>query len=239
MSTAYRLYDQLKADPSQEAAARSALAVAGDVHEIKKEYFLIMRGISEVLDQELKSSGMYMDEILHLLKGALTRLGKEKGKEVVCSIHCPHRLYTTSHYAWMSVFRNLFTNARPDPRLFPAGRDHIYHTDTKDRIYGRKDDMMKFYLLDDDRNIRRILTQIITDRELGTVCGAGSNGHEGLEEVFDLKPDIIIADLLMPEMDGITFVEHARPGLPDTAFIMLSQVSSKEMISAAYEAGVR
>ena len=98
--------------------------------------------------------------------------------------------------------------------------------------------MMKFYLLDDDRNIRRILTQIITDRELGTVCGAGSNGHEGLEEVFDLKPDIIIADLLMPEMDGITFVEHARPGLPDTAFIMLSQVSSKEMISAAYEAGV-
>ena len=111
MSTAYRLYDQLKADPSQEAAARSALAVAGDVHEIKKEYFLIMRGISEVLDQELKSSGMYMDEILHLLKGALTRLGKEKGKEVVCSIHCPHRLYTTSHYAWMSVFRNLFTNA--------------------------------------------------------------------------------------------------------------------------------
>lgn len=111
MSTAYRLYDQLKADPSQEAAARSALAVAGDVHEIKKEYFLIMRGISEVLDQELKSSGMYMDEILHLLKGALTRLGKEKGKEVVCSIHCPHKLYTTSHYAWMSVFRNLFTNA--------------------------------------------------------------------------------------------------------------------------------
>ena len=50
--------------------------------------------------------------------------------------------------------------------------------------------------------------------------------------------DIIIVDLLMPEMDGITFVEHARTRLPDTAFIMLSQVSSKEMISAAYEAGV-
>lgn len=97
---------------------------------------------------------------------------------------------------------------------------------------------MNFYLLDDDRNIRRILAQIITDRELGNICGYGSNGHEGLDEVFDLKPDIIIVDLLMPEMDGITFVEHAKPGLPDTAFVMLSQVSSKEMIAAAYEAGI-
>lgn len=98
--------------------------------------------------------------------------------------------------------------------------------------------LMKFYLLDDDKHIRMILKQIITDRELGTVCGTGSNGHEGLEDVFELKPDIIIVDLLMPEMDGITFVEHARTRLPDTAFIMLSQVSSKEMVSAAYEAGI-
>ena len=97
---------------------------------------------------------------------------------------------------------------------------------------------MKFYLLDDDKHVRMILKQIITDRELGTVCGSGSNGHEGLEDVFDLAPDIIIVDLLMPEMDGITFVEQAKAKLPDTAFVMLSQVSSKEMISAAYEAGI-
>ena len=49
---------------------------------------------------------------------------------------------------------------------------------------------MKFYLLDDDKHIRMILKQIITDRELGTVCGTGSNGHEGLEDVFELKPDM-------------------------------------------------
>ena len=42
----------------------------------------------------------------------------------------------------------------------------------------------------------------------------------------------------MPEMDGITFVKCARHLLPDTAFIMLSQVSSKEMIASAYAAGI-
>lgn len=47
--------------------------------------------------------------------------------------------------------------------------------------------LMKFYLLDDDKHIRMILKQIITDRELGTVCGTGSNGHEGLEDVFELN----------------------------------------------------
>lgn len=111
MNTAYRLYEELKKQPGQESFARSALAVAGDIHEIKKEYLLIMRGISEVLDQELKSSGMYMEEILILMKDALIRLGKEKEKDVTVALHCSGRLYTTRHYAWMSVFRNLFTNA--------------------------------------------------------------------------------------------------------------------------------
>lgn len=70
-----------------------------------------MRGISEVLDQEVKSDGMYLDEILNVLKNATVRLGKDSGKEVSVSLHLPHRLYTGQHYAWMSIFRNLFTNA--------------------------------------------------------------------------------------------------------------------------------
>ena len=97
---------------------------------------------------------------------------------------------------------------------------------------------MKFYLIDDDRNIRNILKRIITDRGLGTVCGASGNGRDGLEDVAALKPDIVIVDLLMPEMDGIAFVRRAKEVLPGAAYIMLSQVSSKEMIASAYEAGV-
>ena len=111
MNTSYHLYEQLKNSPALEEQARSALAVSKDIHEIKKEYLLIMRGISEVLDQEVKSDGMYLDEILNVLKNATVRLGKDSGKEVSISLHFPHRLYTGQHYAWMSIFRNLFTNA--------------------------------------------------------------------------------------------------------------------------------
>ena len=97
---------------------------------------------------------------------------------------------------------------------------------------------MRFYLIDDDKNIRNILKMIITNRKLGTVCGSSENGQTALEDITMLHPDIIIVDFLMPEMDGITFVTEAKKLLNDTAFIMLSQVSSKDMIASAYEAGI-
>ena len=97
---------------------------------------------------------------------------------------------------------------------------------------------MKFYFVDDDRNIRNILKIIVTERGLGTVCGSSDNGNDALEDLPFVKPDIVIADLLMPEMDGISFVSKAREICPDAVYVMLSQVSSKDMISSAYEAGV-
>ena len=97
---------------------------------------------------------------------------------------------------------------------------------------------MKFYLVDDDNNIRNILKMIIRDRNLGDVCGTSGNPNDALEDIPSLSPDIIIVDLLMPEMDGITFVKRAKELLPDTAFIMLSQVASKEMIANAYAGGI-
>lgn len=97
---------------------------------------------------------------------------------------------------------------------------------------------MNFYFIDDDKNIRNILKLIITERNLGTVCGSAGNGYDALEDIEAMKPDIVIVDLLMPEMDGISFVEHARKILPEAIYIMLSQVSSKDMIASAYEAGI-
>ena len=97
---------------------------------------------------------------------------------------------------------------------------------------------MKFYFVDDDRNIRNILKIIVSERGLGTVCGSSDNGNDALEDLPFVKPDIVIADLLMPEMDGISFVSKAREIWPDAVYVMLSQVSSKDMISSAYEAGV-
>ena len=97
---------------------------------------------------------------------------------------------------------------------------------------------MKFYFVDDDKNIRTILKILVTERNLGECCGSSGNGDDALEDVAALHPDIIIVDLLMPDMDGISFVEKTRKISPESACIMLSQVASKDLIAKAYESGI-
>lgn len=97
---------------------------------------------------------------------------------------------------------------------------------------------MKFFLIDDDANVRNILKILIRDRKLGEICGSCSNAKEALEDLPASQADLVIVDLLMPEMDGITFVKNAKAQNSNLIFIMLSQVSSKDMISSAYESGI-
>ena len=60
--------------------------------------------------------------------------------------------------------------------------------------------------------MKNILKLIVTERELGTVCGMSDNGADALEDLPILKPDIVIVDLLMEGMDGISFVTYnTRP----------------------------
>lgn len=98
--------------------------------------------------------------------------------------------------------------------------------------------MIRFYLVDDSPAVLHVLGLIIRDRALGEVCGSAESALDALEDLPRLRPDVVVADMLMPRMDGITFVRRAKPLLPDAAFVMLSQVSSKEIISSAYEGGV-
>lgn len=95
-----------------------------------------------------------------------------------------------------------------------------------------------FYIVDDDRTVHKILERIITDQDLGTVIGSADDGSAALPEIQALRPDVVLVDLLLPGLDGITLVDNCKPVCPQTCFIMLSQVADKDMVSKAYLAGV-
>ena len=59
---------------------------------------------------------------------------------------------------------------------------------------------------------------------------------DALSDLPLINPDIVIVDLLMPEIDGITFVKRARSYSPDSYFYYAFQVASKDMIADAYSA---
>jgi two-component system response regulator YcbB len=97
---------------------------------------------------------------------------------------------------------------------------------------------MTFYLVDDDSSVLRILENIIEEHDLGEVVGKATDSEEALTQIPNLKPSIVVVDMLMPNMDGCTLVKSLKADLPELRFVMLSQVSSKNIISKAYDCGV-
>lgn len=97
---------------------------------------------------------------------------------------------------------------------------------------------MRIFILDDDINVIKVLEKIIHDRNLGTVVGKAMNGKEGYEKIKSFKPDLVLIDLLMPDEDGISIVKRLKSIYSNMEFIMISQVSSKNMVEKAYKYGV-
>ncbi|MCI2061805.1 MAG: ATP-binding protein [Eubacteriaceae bacterium] len=109
MSTSYGLYDNLQEQGNP--AAEDALTVAKDIHEVKKEYYLIMRGLSEALEEEVNEDGMAVEEIYTILINAVNDEFADAGKKITVTVSSADRLYTKESYLFLSVFHNLMTNA--------------------------------------------------------------------------------------------------------------------------------
>jgi len=97
---------------------------------------------------------------------------------------------------------------------------------------------MRFYLVDDDIMVIRILENIIEEAELGDVIGHSTDSESAIHDIVLKKPDIVLVDMLMPMKDGTRVVADVKSQSEEISFIMISQVSTKNMISKAYTAGI-
>lgn len=97
---------------------------------------------------------------------------------------------------------------------------------------------MRYFIVDDDRASRIMLSHIIDDSALGTVIGEATNGEEAIPQILMTQPDFVLIDLLMPDLDGIATMERLHENRFQGSFIMISQVVNKEMVAEAYEKGV-
>ena len=97
---------------------------------------------------------------------------------------------------------------------------------------------MRYYVLDDNLATAKSLVNIIKVKGIGEVCGYALDPQDALEDIPRARPDIVLVDLLMDGMDGITFVQTVRERNPEICFVMVSKVTDKDMIAQAYEAGV-
>ena len=97
---------------------------------------------------------------------------------------------------------------------------------------------MKIYIIEDDVSVISVLEDIVEENNLGVICGDTDGEPADIQSILAIDPDIVLVDLLMPGKDGIQVVRELKEGGCRAKFIMLSQVSDKEMVAKAYTVGV-
>jgi two-component system response regulator YcbB len=97
---------------------------------------------------------------------------------------------------------------------------------------------MRYYIVDDDISIVRILTNIIEENNSFEVIGSSNNGETAYNQILLLNPDIVLVDFLMPKMDGNTLVRELKILRPDICFIMVSQVLDSALVAESYKSGI-
>jgi NarL family two-component system response regulator LiaR len=96
---------------------------------------------------------------------------------------------------------------------------------------------IRILIVDDHSVVRQGLQMFLTlDPEL-EIVGEAANGVEALHSARQLKPDVVLMDLLMPEMDGVAATEAIRRELPDTEVIALTSVLEDRAIFDAIRVG--
>jgi DNA-binding NarL/FixJ family response regulator len=96
---------------------------------------------------------------------------------------------------------------------------------------------IRIVIADDHAVVRQGLRMFLgLDDEL-EVIGEASNGAEALDLARELRPDVVLMDLLMPVMDGITAIAAIRRELPDTEVIAITSVLEDASVVGAVKAG--
>ena len=99
--------------------------------------------------------------------------------------------------------------------------------------------MYKVIIADDESIIRKGLRELVDWEALGLSLSAeATDGAEALELVKDLEPHILITDIKMPDMDGITLIKNIKESGSNTKIIIISAYSDYEFLKKAILLGV-
>jgi DNA-binding NarL/FixJ family response regulator len=97
--------------------------------------------------------------------------------------------------------------------------------------------MIRVLIADDHHVVRRGLLFFLKTQKDIEVVGEAKNGIEAVDLVESLKPDIVLMDLVMPEMDGIEATKKIKKKWPEIHVVMLTSFSDKDHVLPAIEAG--
>lgn len=98
-------------------------------------------------------------------------------------------------------------------------------------------DVIRVLIADDHHVVRRGLATLLVRRNHMTVVGEASNGREAVELARALRPDVIVIDMLMPELTGIEAIRQIKQEQPEARILVLASFAERAEVQAAIQAG--
>src|ERR671938_1344567 len=94
-------------------------------------------------------------------------------------------------------------------------------------------EQIKILIVDDHAVVREGLRTYLELEDNLTIVGEAGNGREAVDKVRALRPDVVLMDLLMPEMDGIAATKAIKEAAPEVKVIVLTSFQDDEHIMPA------
>jgi DNA-binding NarL/FixJ family response regulator len=99
------------------------------------------------------------------------------------------------------------------------------------------DPPIRVLLVDDHGVVRRGLRGFLELLDDVEVVGEAENGRQGVDAALRLDPDVVLMDLVMPELDGIGAIAEIKAARPETEIVALTSFIEEDKVTAALEAG--
>ena len=99
--------------------------------------------------------------------------------------------------------------------------------------------MAKNILICDDAAFMRMMIKDILTKNGYNVAGEAENGAKAVEKYAELKPDLVLMDITMPEMDGIEALKKIKASDPSASVIMCSAMGQRAMVIESIQSGAK
>jgi len=101
----------------------------------------------------------------------------------------------------------------------------------------QSNDLIRLLIVDDHTIVRKGIRALLATETDIEVVGEAANGREAIAQTAKLRPDVILVDLMMPEIDGIEAVRRITADYADTRILVLTSFATDDKVFPAIKAG--